>query len=346
MNLLRLTCRFSIVSLVLAASLAGTEARGQEDHVEQSELNLEVTSLTEMPVGITSFGAAVCGDAIYTWGGHDGAAHEYYQAGQNSVLRRLALQGAGEWESVHDSKTGRQGLAMVSHAGKLYRMGGFEARNQRGEEQNLHSVATFEQFDPATNQWTELPAMPEARSSFDAVVIGDKVYVIGGWALAGEGNTQWSDTAYAYDLTSVDSEWEKLSQPPFQRRALSTASQGDRLFVIGGMQKQGGPTRSVSVYDPETEKWSAGPALPGEDGMEGFGNSSFNVGGQICVTTYGGHVYQLSTDGSNWKKMGSLESGRFFHRLLPVSDDAFALIGGANMESGKTTEVDVIAVNK
>lgn len=343
MYLVRLTCRFSVVSLALAASLAAPEVKGQEERVEESQPDLNITTLTEMPVGITSFGAAVCDGAIYTWGGHDGAAHEYYQAGQNSVLRRLALNGQGEWESVHDSKIGRQGLAMVSHAGKLYRMGGFEARNQRGEEQNLHSVATFEQFDPATNQWTELPAMPEARSSFDAVVLGDKIYIMGGWALAGEGNTQWSDTAYAYDLTSADSKWEKLPQPPFQRRALSAAYQGDRLFVIGGMQKQGGPTRAVSIFDPDTGTWSAGPDLPGEDGMEGFGNSSFNVGGQICVTTYGGHVYQLSEDGTAWKKMGSLDSGRFFHRLLPVSDNAFALIGGANMESGKTTEVEVIA---
>ena len=77
--------------------------------------------------------------------------------------------------------------------------------------------------------------------------------------------------------------------------------------------------------------------------MEGFGNSCFNIGGSLVVSTYGGNVYELNAAGDEWISLGTLETGRFFHRLLPVSDSEFVLVGGANMESGKTLDTPVFA---
>jgi N-acetylneuraminic acid mutarotase len=346
MNTLSQIPRVIAALTVTVCLVSTTPLPGQDEEPAEPEDYLTVETLPELPLGITSFGGAACDGQLYVWGGHDGAAHEYYRSGQNAVLYRLDLNGGQSWEAVHESKQGRQGLAMVAHGGKLYRLGGFEARNQRGEDQDLHSVAAFECFDPASGQWTELLPMPEARSSFDAVVLGDRLYVIGGWALAGEDNTVWSETAWSIDLADQTAEWEELPKPPFKRRALSVAGQGDKVYVIGGMQERGGPTRAVDVFNTLTGQWSAGPQLPGDQAMEGFGNSSFNVGGRICVTTYGGGVFRLNEAGDAWEPMGQLENGRFFHRLLPVADDRFALIGGANMESGKVTEVEIVRIDR
>ncbi len=336
-----LAVAFAFALLISALATATLQAQ-EENTAAQAEMMVD--SLPEMPIGITSFGGALCQDHIYVWGGHDGAAHEYYRSGQNATLYRLNIVDGKEWEKVHEDEQGRQGLAMVSYDGNLYRLGGFQARNKRGDDQDLHSVSTFDMFDPESGEWTELSPMPEPRSSFDAVVHGDKLYVMGGWSMQGSENSKWSETAWSIDLSSMKPEWQELPAPPFTRRALSVSFSGDNLYAIGGMQKTGGPTRRVDVFNTKTNEWTVGPELPGEQGMEGFGNSSFNIGGRLCVTTYGGHVYSLSDAGDEWNKMGTLETGRFFHRLLPIADDKFALFGGANMESGKTTDVEVITI--
>ncbi len=313
-------------------------------NVNESPTGLE-DKLPDIPVGITSFGGAVADGHLYIYGGHDGEAHQYYQSGQNATLYRLNLDEPKKWEAVNKSK-GLQGLAMVAHGGNVYRLGGFEARNAQGEDQDLHSVADFAMFDAAGNAWIELPPMPMARSSFDAAVVDDILYVVGGWTIAGDQPTVWCDDALMFDLRDHDSVWQKLPTPPFKRRALSVSFQGDKLYVIGGMQQQGGPTRKAGVLDLKALTWSEGPELPGDNPMEGFGNSSFNVGGHLIVSTYGGSVYRLNEAGDTWKKIHQLKTGRFFHRLLPFDDQHFVLVGGASMESGKVFELEVLPISK
>jgi len=107
------------------------------------------------------------------------------------------------------------------------------------------------------------------------------------------------------------------------------------------MQQKGGPTRKVAIYDITSREWQEGPELPGDEAMEGFGSSCFNVGGKLVVSTYGGNIYTLD-DANNWTLIHKSDEGRFFHRLLPISDNEFALFGGANMESGKFYHVEVV----
>ena len=139
-----------------------------------------VQQYAALPRGITSFGAAVINDWLYVYGGHFGRPHHYSNTSQSNELSRLNLRKSARWEVI--AKGPRlQGLAMVAHNGKLYRIGGFTAYNQEDEDRNLHSVADFVRFDPQTKQWESLPPLPEPRSSHDAVVIRDKLYVVGGW---------------------------------------------------------------------------------------------------------------------------------------------------------------------
>lgn len=300
------------------------------------------SKFADVPVGVTSFGAAFCNGKIYLYGGHMGDAHGYYDSGQNKKLFELDLAEPGKWKELGEGP-GLQGLALVAHGGNIYRLGGFNARNKKGEDQDLHSVKDFARFDFAQGEWKSLPDMPVARSSFDAVVLGDKIYVVGGWAMRGGDDTEWCEDAYSIDLSQEELKWTKLPQPPFQRRAMSVGFQGDKVYVVGGMQLRGGPTREVAIFDTQSNEWKAGPELPGEESMEGFGSSCFNVGGTLVASTYSGKVIRLSDDGSRWQEFEKLDVGRFFHRLVPVSENSFVLIGGANMESGKTN--DTIQLN-
>ncbi len=298
----------------------------------------------ELPRGITSFGAAVVDDWLYVYGGHFGSAHRYSTKSQSNELSRLNLAKPDQWEVVATGPR-LQGLAMVAHGGKLYRVGGFTAHNEEGAEHDLASVTDFARFDPKTKKWESLPPMPTSRSSHDAVVIGDRLYVAGGWALDDddEDDGDWHDTALVVDLAREPLKWEQLPKPPFKRRALSLGHLDGKLYVIGGMQKEGGPTTKVDVFDPETNKWSKGPALSGE-GMEGFGSSAFTVADKLYTSTYAGNLQSLAESEKPWRIASKLREDRFFHRMLPYRD-RLILVGGASMEEGKRLGLETVELS-
>ncbi len=293
-----------------------------------------------LPKPITSFGAAVLGDNIYVYGGHYGKAHHYYEQGQSGELLCLNTKEPAQWKVVATGPR-LQGLALVAHRDVLYRIGGFEARNQEDEEQDLWSVADFVRFSPQTEKWEDVTPMPSPRSSFDAAIIGDVLYVVGGWSMQGDKETVWHDTAYSIDLAKDSAQWQELAKPEFQRRALSVGTSDGKLYVIGGMQADGKVTRSTAVFDPAVGVWSEGPELPGED-MEGFGAACCTSGGRLHVSTSSGKLLRLAKDGQAWEELRTLGSGRFFHRMLPIGDARLISLGGANMETGKFSDSEVV----
>ncbi len=297
-------------------------------------------ALPALPEELTSFGAAVLDGKLYAYGGHTGDAHSYSTEEQSGRLWCLDLTAgeSGGWEKLTEG-TKLQGLALVAHGDRLIRIGGFTAVNGPGEDHDLRSQDSVAAFDPATGQWSELKPLPEPRSSFDAAVLGDRVYVFGGWKLAGESDdSRWHQTAWSLDLNDADASWESLAEMPARRRALAVAAYDGKLYLIGGMSADDGPTTDVMVYDPADDSWASGPSLPGE-GMAGFGNSAFAAGAALYVSVYDGHVYRLAADGNGWESVGQLDPGRFFHRMLPVSDGELLIVGGANMRSGKFTDI-------
>lgn len=305
--------------------------------VPASSVPMEVKNLGELPTTLTSFGGAVLGDYVYIYGGTKGSSHDYSSEVQNESLMRMPIAG-GQWETI--AKGPRlQGLALVPHGNKLYRIGGFEARNKKGDEQDLWSVGSVSSFDPKTNQWSDMPALPEPRSSFDAVVMDDHIYVVGGWGMAGGGRSTWHETAWKMDLTQDKPQWAAIAKAPFERRALALAAHDGKLFAIGGMTSGGETSLETDIYDPKSDSWTRGPELIGEDGMTGFGASAFATGGNLYISTVDGSFQQLSADASKWNVIAQTSTARFFHRMLPVSENAFVVVGGSNMR-GRITAVE------
>ena len=294
-----------------------------------------------IPEPVTSFGAAILNDVLYVYGGHMGDAHQYYVGAQANMLRRLDLKNPKQWEDL-GSGPDLQGLAMVSDGRKLYRIGGFTAKNKQGEENSLWSQSSVSCFDPKTEKWSDIPPLPEPRSSFDAVVTDGKLFVIGGWSMQGDADPVWHKTAHVLELSETPLQWKSLPEPPFQRRALSVGAVDGKVYAIGGMRPSGKPTTRVDVFDIQKQTWSRGPDLDGER-MDGFGSSSFAVGKSLYVTTYGGNLLRLEKD--SWEKLAQLENERFFHRLLPLGDNELLSVGGASMSSGKFEELDVIKLH-
>ncbi len=286
--------------------------------------------MPKLPAAISSFGAAVANGALYVYSGHIGKAHAHSRDNLANGFWRLDLQKGGNWESLPMRQT-LQGLALVPWKDSVIRIGGVHARNAAGEKTDMHSTTEVERFDPASNQWEQLTPLPEPRSSFDAVVIGDKLYVIGGWALSGSEKTgTWCEKNYVADLTKNPIAWEALPDAPFRHRAHAVASTGGKIFAIGGLDKEGDSTQAVYVFDTASNSWSKGPDFPGDERLKGFGVSAFGVGEKVWASGANGKLYSITAEAKQWDdSQFTLSTPRFFHRLLPSSKGTLLFLGGA-----------------
>lgn len=112
----------------------------------------------------------------------------------------------------------------------------------------------------------DLPPLPEPVAYCGSVAIGDVLYVAGGDNE--KGATQASDRFHALDLSRPggDLRWETLPTWPGPERRLTTAAtDGEHLYLMGGMRLRVPPEGELSIirpylrdlyrYTPETGEW-------------------------------------------------------------------------------------------
>jgi N-acetylneuraminic acid mutarotase len=133
--------------------------------------------------------------------------------------------------------------------GKLYLIGG-------QTDANTAYVDNVQEYDPATRSWRQLARMPTQRGAGAAVVIEGKIYVAGGRPPRG------ADFA-VYD--PAQDQWTQLPNLPTQRNHLAAAAIGGKMYVVGGRFEggfQSAQSDAVEIYDPQTNAWTNGAAMP------------------------------------------------------------------------------------
>lgn len=290
--------------------------------VEETPLALDVKASTPLlPRGLTSFGATTLKEQVYVLGGYHGTPHAYSSEGQSGELLRLDLA-TGAWTRLGEVDRA-QSVALVASKDTLIRIGGMQARNDDGDPPDLHSVDTVARFDPSTATWRSLPSLPRGRSSHDAVVIGDKIWVVGGWTLQGRGmEGEWTASMLRLDLADLESGWTE-HEAPFRRRALAVAQVDGRLAALGGMGSGRQLSVQLDLYDPESKTWSRGPDFPGS----GFGIAAIGRGNELFASGADGTVYRWRTGETQWTPVATLAFPRFFHRLALHGDELLVLGG-------------------
>jgi len=289
-----------------------------------------------LPQPIASFGAAVADQWLYVYGGHAGKTHQHSIQNVSGAFFRLNLLDQKTWELLPGGPP-VQSVSLVAHGGKIYRIGGMTARNAPGEPEDLYSLPDVARYDPVTRKWETLSALPEPRSSHDAALLEDKLYVAGGWQLKGK-EQLWHSKAYVMDLNAPVLGWEAIAVPPFHRRALALAATKGKLYAIGGMSKDG-VSQQVDIYDPQTNRWSRGPDLPGN----GFGPAAATAQGDLYVSGMEGTLYRLNPPDKRWEPVQTLSFPRFFHRLVVLGDTQLAALGGA-APGGHLRNIEVLDV--
>ena len=332
-----LALSFSVLVMLVAFGIP------QPAFSQETALAVGGTSVrfAELPKGIASFGAAEADGFAYVYSGHTGKTHVYSRESALPGFFRISLTNGGDWEPLPIERPA-QGVALVSYGKRLLRFGGMHALNESQKPHELYSLCDAAEFDPSTNSWRRLAALPEPRSSHRAAVLNDKVYLFGGWSLNGGEDGTWLDHGLVLDLKDDRASWLVVSQPA-KRRAIEVIAFQDHVWMIGGLTPDGEISKNIWIFDPSTNQWSAGPDVPGMP-ANGNGIAAAVVHERLVLAGMDGKVYRLSDDQKRWNSIGKLPSSRIHHRMIGYKDQLI-VIGGASREGHlKTAEFAAISL--
>lgn len=321
-----------------AAPGAAPDAASEALASKPSNAALAVTTRDMMPIGLTTIGATAIGNSVYILGGYSGTPHAYSQRDQSREFYRLDTT-SHRWDKL--AGVGPiQSAVLVNDGRYVYRIGGMIAKNAAGQPEDMHSLADVARFDPETNSWQALASLPDPRSSHQAVLYQNKLYVVGGWKLTGGTyDSEWQQTLATCDLSQTPCQWQ-VEPMPFATRAHGAAVYQDKLYVLGGLTPEGS-SDDVQVYDLKNRTWSQAPSLP----KDNLTICAAVYRGQLYANGGDGKLYRLAPDGSAWQAAGELSFPRTFHQLIEGPNGLLAVGGIPSVSRGARVRHIEVASN-
>ncbi len=256
-------------SFVLAGD-KGYLIGGRGDHpVEELDLTTNTWKKLASPgMEINHFQAFSYNGELWLAGGFTGGfPHE------TPVEKIMIFSPSGnQWREGATIPAGRRrgGAGAFTYNNKIYIVSGITDGHWTG------TVGWFDEYNPATGQWTTLPDAPHPRDHFNAVLIGDKLYLAGGRRTS-------ESTGELFDLTipEVDvydfktNQWSSFSSDkniPTQRAGCTSVNLNGQLVVIGGESgSQDQAHKNCEAFDPGTGTWkSLSPLNTGRHGTQAF----------------------------------------------------------------------------
>lgn len=273
----------------------------------------------------------------------------------------------GTWQSVSPVNTGRSrpGLAYADFNGRFYLLGG----ESTGGDRDI----PIEEYDPASDVWTEKANLLTGVANTGAAAIGQFIYIPGGYNGAGVSTMQRYDIV-ADSLTTVapmsegifghavvalnnkvhvlggdvagaagtthriynvaTNSWSDGQPLPVPVNYATAVTDGEQIYVLGGTTSD---LATVQRYNPATNSWDQLPDL----GMGRGGAGSFFDGANVWAVAGGWGSYLTSTeywDGISWQNGPSLSLGA---RTLGVAfGDGMALkVAGWNGDYEDDAEI-------
>ena len=196
--------------------------------------------LPDLPVATSRAGAAVAGDRLIVVGG---ARPDGTRTGAVQIYDFRTET----WSRGADLPVAREGL-VCEYRGKIYAPGGFDGTN---------ALRDFQVYDPAQDEWSPLPDLPERTSAHGGAVVDGTLYTFGDYAAL--------DRTAAYDFEKRA--WALVDVGYKPARHAAAARLGDEVFVVGG-NVQPGPPYLNRIQRFSTKRLAAAHRRPWNPGAE------------------------------------------------------------------------------
>ena len=265
------------------------------------------------------FGVARAGDGrLYAVGGYI-VNPEYSPVGPVEAY----TPSTNTWTTVSSLPNPRGELSVASGGdGRVYAIGGYDAPCDC-------SSTEVDAYDPGTDSWTTVAPLPFGVADAAAATSHGKIYVFGGYKVAG--HPYLLDTVQIY--TPRTNSWTSGTRTPSIRYGATAVTGPDgNIYVIGGYSRRANISGIVKMYNPSTDGWTTKAPMPtarwflagalGKDGkIYAIGGALTNA--DIGVTTV--EVYDPSTN--TWATAPSLQVARSSLGVASVGGRIYA-VGG------------------
>ncbi|MCX6292022.1 MAG: T9SS type A sorting domain-containing protein [Bacteroidetes bacterium] len=200
----------------------------------------------------------------------------------------------------------------------------------------FNSISEWQEFNPLTNTWSIITAMPYPFTRLTAFEIGGFGFVANGV----------NDAFYNYDTfryNQAGSNWATLSSLSYPRLYASSAANGVKGYIIGGYDFMASPMNDAWEYNPVPDLWTQIDTLPA--GAARYNSTAFAVSGNIFVfggtndVSYLNDLWKYDTISHHWLQKTSMPAaGRQLCTSFVLNDEAY-LVGGNSFSGPNLYEV-------
>lgn len=188
--------------------------------------------------------------------------------------------------------------------------------------------------NPAGGIWEALAPMPDRRTEVSVSTDGERLFVLGGFALGNDGNVYAPLEVWAFAPASDT--WTVLTELPAGVNHAGLAFLDGALYVVGGFRGTSfNATDRLMIYESSSATWREGPPLP-------------TARGALAVVVQDGRIHAIGGEGATgartaheifdpetntWNVAPDMPTGRE-HLAAAVVGDEIVVLGGRN---GRTT---------
>ena len=291
------------------------------------------------------------GDAIYCAGGFGDdflvdneprVENEDYAV--DLVTERYDLD-RNSWTRLSNMPLALHHHSAVEYRGDMYVVGGYAADDAGAARSDGHTIAILLRYDPESDSWEELPPPPTKRGALAAGVIGDKLYVAGGFNVA----DQELNRLEIYDFRTR--EWSRGPDMEVPRQHVAAAVSGGKLYVLGGRIDALfllGNVPTVERYDPVRRRWERMPDML-------WPRSSFSAAtlGDGRIVALGGEfnhgvtkeVEAFDPAKGSWSRLPDMRTPRHAMCVDARERRVYALEGSPEPRSGTSNVAEMLEVH-
>ena len=232
-------------------------------------------------------GAALVDDKIFCLGGYSGTEM------LNSMECISVFESSAQWEKASSLNNERYWAAVVKKENQIFAFGGSDLDSSEiydintgiwtygpsmtrkkdemaavlvgetvyllgghaGSDDNFDFwLETTECLNFETSRWNELPPMARKKGLGIASVVGDKIYVFGGWSE--KGGT--SNAVECFDIKT--NTWQDLSPMALKRCGGASVVVDDIVYIFGGFN--GEYIGVVESFDTKSKAWTTLASMP------------------------------------------------------------------------------------
>lgn len=232
---------------------------------------------SDMPTTRSGAVAAVLNNRIYVMGG--GLRQE---DGRFEFFRRVEIYDpeTDAWSLGPDMLMPHDYPVSAVIGNAIYVFGGHHPDATKGGPMTDPGFSFCEAFDPALNAWREIAPMPTPRFASSAVLLDDRILVLGGAGLREDGFKNF-DIVESYDPRS--DQWRDAGfRLPWSAAGAGACVYNRSLYVAGGNSGERIEKR-ITSYDPDRRKWTDLPPLENGRivmGMITVGETLYLIGGR------------------------------------------------------------------